>query len=214
VIDGGTAQLILVVARTDDGLSLFAVDAAASGLTKAGLPTFDQTRKQARLSFEGTPARLVGAAGEGEAVLAKTLQLAAVALSAESVGGAQRCQDMAVEYAKTRIQFGRQIGSFQAIKHKCSDMLVEVESARSAAYGAASAAAEDSDDLPGASSLAKAYCTDAFFHTAAESIQIHGGIGFTWEHDAHLYFKRAKSSQLLLGDPSYHRELVAQLLEI
>jgi alkylation response protein AidB-like acyl-CoA dehydrogenase len=132
----------------------------------------------------------------------------------EMVGGAQMALDMAVEYAKVRVQFGRPIGSFQAIKHKCADMLLEVESGKSAAYYAAWAAADDNDELPVAASLAKAYCSDAYFHTAAENIQIHGGIGFTWEHDAHLYFKRAKSSQLLLGDPTYHRELLAQRLNI
>jgi alkylation response protein AidB-like acyl-CoA dehydrogenase len=214
VVDGATAQLILTVAKGDDGLSLFAVAGDATGLERAALPTMDQTRKLARLTFADTPARLVGNTGDGEAILRSTLAPAAVALSAEAVGGAQRCMEMSVDYAKNRIQFGRQIGSFQAIKHKCADMLVEVESARSAAYGAASAAAEGDDDLPTAASLAKAYCTDAFFHTAAENIQIHGGIGFTWEHDAHLYFKRAKSSQLLLGDPAYHRELVALQLGI
>ena len=125
------------------------------------------------------------------------------------VGGAQKVLDMSVEYAKVRVQFGRPIGSFQAIKHKCADMLLEVESAKSAAYYAAGTAAEDSDELPVIASLAKAYCSDAYFHAAAENIQIHGGIGFTWEHDAHLYFKRAKSSEILLGDATYHRERLA-----
>jgi alkylation response protein AidB-like acyl-CoA dehydrogenase len=122
--------------------------------------------------------------------------------------------DMSVEYAKVRVQFGRPIGSFQAIKHKCADMLLEVESAKSAAYYAGWAAAEDNDELPVVASLAKAYCSDAYFHSAAENIQIHGGIGFTWEHPAHLYFKRAKSSELLFGDPTYHRELLAQRIGI
>jgi alkylation response protein AidB-like acyl-CoA dehydrogenase len=214
VIDGHTADLILVVGRSADGLSLFAVTGDTDGVERTALPTMDQTRKQARLTFTDAPARLIGPAGTATEVVQRTLDLAAVALAAEATGGAQRCLDMAVQYAKERIQFGRPIGSFQAIKHKCSDMLLEVESARSAAYAAASEAAEDSADLAVAASLAKAYCTDAYFNTAAESIQIHGGIGFTWEHDAHLYFKRAKSSQLLLGDPTYHRELVAQHLGI
>ena len=130
------------------------------------------------------------------------------------VGGAQRVLDQSVDYAKNRIQFGRPIGSFQAIKHKCADMLLEVESAKSAAYYAGWAAAEDNDELPIVSSLAKSYCSDAYFHAAGENIQIHGGIGFTWEHHAHLYFKRAKSSELLLGDPAYHRELIAEQLGI
>ena len=156
-----------------------------------------------------TPARLVGTEGGAAAGLQKTLDLAAVALAAEQVGGAQKCLEMLVEYAKVRVQFGRPIGSFQAIKHKCADMLLEVESAKSAAYYGSWGAQEDNDELPVVASLAKAYCSDAYFHAAAENIQIHGGIGFTWEHDAHLYFKRAKSSELFLGDGAYHRERLA-----
>jgi alkylation response protein AidB-like acyl-CoA dehydrogenase len=174
----------------------------------------DQTRKQARVSFESTPARLIGTDGQGWDVLSKVLDLIVVGLAAEQVGGAQRVLDMAVEYAKVRVQFGRPIGSFQAIKHKCADMLLEVESSKSAAYYAGWAAAEDNDELPSVASLAKAYCSEAYFHAAAENIQIHGGIGFTWEHDAHLYFKRAKSSEILLGDATYHRELLAQRIGI
>ncbi len=214
VIDGHVANLIVVAARTAAGVSLFAVQGDAAGLTRTSLPTMDQTRKQARLEFAGTPATLIGTDGGAEAGLSKTLDLAAVALAAEQVGGAQHVLDASVEYAKSRIQFGRPIGSFQAIKHKCADMLLEVESAKSAAYYAAWAAAEDSDELPVVASLAKSYCSEAYFHSAAENIQIHGGIGFTWEHPAHLYFKRAKSSELLLGDPSYHRELLAQRIGI
>jgi alkylation response protein AidB-like acyl-CoA dehydrogenase len=214
VLDGHVATLIIVAARTSKGVTLFAVDGDASGLTRTPLPTMDQTRKQARLEFSETPAALIGTEGGAEAGLSKTLDLAAVALAAEQVGGAQHVLDASVEYAKTRIQFGRPIGSFQAIKHKCADMLLEVESAKSAAYYAGWAAAEDSDELPVVASLAKSYCSEAYFHSAAENIQIHGGIGFTWEHPAHLYFKRAKSSELLLGDPSYHRELLAQRIGI
>ena len=214
VIDGHTANLIVVAARTGDGITLLAVEGDAPGLTRKALTTMDQTRKQARVEFSGTPARLIGNEGGASAALTKTLDLAAVALANEQVGGAQKCLDMSVEYAKVRVQFGRPIGSFQAIKHKCADMLLEVESAKSAAYYASWAAAEDSDELPVVASLAKAYCSEAYFHAAAENIQIHGGIGFTWEHDAHLYFKRAKSSELLLGDPTYHRELLAQRIGI
>ena len=214
VLDGHTANLILVAAKTANGISLLAVKGDAAGITKTALSTMDQTRKQARLEFDGTPATLVGTEGAGWATIAKTLDLAAVALAAEQVGGAQKCLEMAVQYAKDRVQFGRPIGSFQAIKHKCADMLLEVESAKSAAYYAGWAAAEDSDELPVVASLAKAYCSDAYFHATAENIQIHGGIGFTWEHPAHLYFKRAKSSELFLGDPTYHRELLAQRLGI
>jgi alkylation response protein AidB-like acyl-CoA dehydrogenase len=210
VLDGHTANLLIVPGRTDAGISLFAVDGSASGLTRTPLSTMDQTRKQARLEFAGTPGRLIGEDGGGWTTLSRVLDLGAVALAAEQVGGAQKCLDMSVEYAKVRVQFGRPIGSFQAIKHKCADMLLEVESAKSAAYYAGWAAAEDSEELPTVACLAKAYCSDAYFHAAAENIQIHGGIGFTWEHDAHLYFKRAKSSELYLGDPTYHRELLAQ----
>ncbi|MAT02212.1 MAG: acyl-CoA dehydrogenase [Acidimicrobiaceae bacterium] len=210
VLDGNTAEIILVAARTDNGVSLFQVEAGAEGLTRTSLATMDQTRKQSRLDFSSTPATLIGADGDAWSTLTTVLDLAAVALSAEQVGGAQMCLDMSVEYAKVRVQFGRPIGSFQAIKHKCADMLLEVESAKSAAYYAGWCAAEMNDELPSTASLAKAYCSEAYFHAAAENIQIHGGIGFTWEHPAHLYFKRAKSSELLFGDPTYHRELLAQ----
>jgi len=210
VIDGHTADVVLVAARTAAGVSLFWGPAGADGLTRPALSTMDQTRKQAKLTFEGVEATLIGAEGQGWPVLETVLDLAAVALAAEQVGGAQRCLDMSVEYAKVRVQFGRPIGSFQAIKHKCADMLLEVESAKSAAYYAGWCAAEMNDELPQVASLAKSYCSEAYFHAAAENIQIHGGIGFTWEHPAHLYFKRAKSSELLFGDPTYHRELLAQ----
>ena len=210
VLDGHTADLIIVAARTPGGVSLFTVDPDAAGLTRTALSTMDQTRKQAKLAFDGVEATLIGSEGEGWPVLEAVLDLAAVALAAEQVGGAQCCLDMSVEYAKVRVQFGRPIGSFQAIKHKCADMLLEVESAKSAAYYAGWCAAEMNDELPQVASLAKSYCSEAYFHAAAENIQIHGGIGFTWEHPAHLYFKRAKSSELLFGDPTYHRELLAQ----
>ena len=214
VLDGNTAEIILVAAKTANGVSLFHVDAGADGLTRTSLATMDQTRKQSKLDFSGTPATLIGEEGKGWDTLSTVLDLAAVGLAAEQVGGAQMCLDMAVEYAKVRVQFGRPIGSFQAIKHKCADMLLEVESAKSAAYYAGWCAAEMNDELPSTASLAKAYCSEAYFHAAAENIQIHGGIGFTWEHPAHLYFKRAKSSELLFGDPTYHRELLAQRIGI
>jgi alkylation response protein AidB-like acyl-CoA dehydrogenase len=219
VLDGHTANLIVVAARAagsggTEGISFFTVEGDATGLTRTALPTMDQTRKQAKLEFSNVPATLLGEEGAGWAALSKTLDQAAVCLAAEQVGGAQKCLDMSVDYAKNRIQFGRPIGSFQAIKHKCADMLLEVESSKSAAYYAGWAAAEDNDELPVVASLAKSYCSEAYFHAAAENIQIHGGIGFTWEHDAHLYFKRAKSSEILFGDPTYHRELLAQRIGI
>jgi alkylation response protein AidB-like acyl-CoA dehydrogenase len=214
VLDGNTAGLILVAAKTDAGTSLFAVQGDASGLTKTNLSTMDQTRKQAKLDFDNTPAELIGEDGKGWDTLETVLDLAAVALAAEQVGGAQKVLEMAVDYAKVRVQFGRPIGSFQAIKHKCADMLLEVESAKSAAYYGMWCASEMNDELASTASLAKAYCSEAYFHAAAENIQIHGGIGFTWEHPAHLYFKRAKSSELLFGDPTYHREQLAQRIGI
>ncbi len=210
VLDGHTANLIIVAARTDAGVSLFTVDGDAAGLTREALSTMDQTRKQAKLTFDNTPATLLGTDGAGWDTMSTVLDLGAIALSAEQVGGAQFVLEMAVQYAKDRVQFGRPIGSFQAIKHKCADMLLEVESAKSAAYYGLWCAAELNDELPSVASLAKSYCSEAYFHAAAENIQIHGGIGFTWEHPAHLYFKRAKSSELMFGDPAYHRELLAQ----
>ena len=214
VLDGHVADLVLVAARADAGLSLFAVEGDTPELVRTPLATMDQTRKQARLEFSGTPARLIGSAGRAEAALRKTLDLAAIALSAEAVGGAQKCLEMSVEYAKTRVQFGRPIGSFQAIKHKCANMLCEVEASRAAACRAASASAADSEEAPIVASLAKAYCSEAYVRCATENIHIHGGIGFTWEHPANLYYKRAKSSELLFGGSTYHRELLAQRLGI
>jgi alkylation response protein AidB-like acyl-CoA dehydrogenase len=209
VLDGHTAGLILVIGRTPNGLTLFAVQADAAGLSRKALPTLDQTRKLARLDFDGVAARLVGPDGAGEAILARTLDVAAIAQAAEQLGGAQRALDTTVEYLKVRHQFGRPIGSFQALKHRCADLLLEVESLRSAVQYAAAAVAEDAPDVPTVAALVKAYASDVYFHVAAEMIQMHGGIGFTWEHDAHLYFKRAKASELFLGDATLHRERLA-----
>jgi alkylation response protein AidB-like acyl-CoA dehydrogenase len=209
VLDGHVADLILVVAATGEKLSLFAVTPAAEGLTRRALPTLDQTRKLARLTFSDTPARLIGEHGAARAVLDHTLDVAAVALGAEQLGGAQRALDMAVQYARVRHQFGRPIGSFQAIKHRCADLLVEVESLRSAVGYAAAAVAAGSTEVPVLASLIGAYASEVYSHVAGENIQIHGGIGFTWEHDAHLYLKRAKASELFLGDASYHRARLA-----
>ena len=220
VIDGHGADWLVVSARSpgsrgDDGVSLFVVPGDAAGLTREPLPTMDQTRRQAQLRFAGVrvaaSARL-GDEGAGAAPLRRALDLGAIALAAECVGGAQRCLDLSVADAKEREQFGRPIGSFQAIKHKCADMMVKVETARSAAYYAACAAAEGAGDLSVAASLAKAYCSEAYYHCAAESIQIFGGVGFTWEYDPHLYFKRARASESLLGTPAWHRERVARAI--
>jgi alkylation response protein AidB-like acyl-CoA dehydrogenase len=175
----------------------------------------DQTRRLASVQLDDVrvpSAALLGKEGAGWELCERTLDLARIALAAEQVGAAEMCLEMSVEYAKVRKQFGRPIGSFQAIKHKCADMLTLIESARSAAFYASALAAQGEEDLSEAASSAKAFCSDAFFHCAAENIQIHGGIGFTWEHPAHLYFKRAKASEVLFGAPSFHRERVAQRL--
>jgi alkylation response protein AidB-like acyl-CoA dehydrogenase len=220
VIDGVSADWLVVSARApgtrgDAGISLFVIPGDANGLARRALPTMDQTRRQAELQFSDVrvPASSrLGEEGAGGAPLRRALDLGAIALAAESVGGAQRCLDLSVAYAKQREQFGRPIGSFQAIKHKCADMMVKVETARSAAYYAACAAAEDAADVSVAASLAKSYCSEAYYHCAAETIQIFGGVGFTWEYDPHLYFKRARASESLLGAPAWHRERVARAI--
>lgn len=214
VLDGAIAQLIIVPARTASGVSLFAVDAASPGLTRRPSITLDQTRKLAIVEFEDTPARLIGAEGGGWPVLQRVLDFAAVALAAEQAGGAQAALDMSVGYLNTRVQFGQLIGAFQALKHMAADVLIEVESAKSAAYYALNAAAEDNEELPAAASLAKAYCSEAFVTAAHQNIQFHGGMGFTWEVPAHLYFKRARSSEVFLGDPFAHREALAKRIGI
>jgi alkylation response protein AidB-like acyl-CoA dehydrogenase len=190
------------------------VDAAAPGLTRKPSVTLDQTRKLAVVEFAGTPARLIGTEGGGWHVLRRVLDFAAVALAAEQAGGAQAALDMSIGYLKARVQFGQLIGAFQALKHMAADVLIEVESAKSAAYYALNAAAEDSEELPAAASLAKAYCSEAFVTAAHQNIQFHGGMGFTWEVPAHLYFKRARSSEIFLGDAFAHREALAQRIGI
>lgn len=208
VLDGHTADVLLVAAKTADGLGLFRVEGVADGLTRTLLPTLDLTRKLASVTLAGVRATRVG--GEATALLEHVLRVGAIALACEQVGGAQRVMEMAVEYAKTRLQFGRPIGSFQAIKHRCADMMVDVELARSAAYHAAFAAAEGrADELPLAVHMAKSFCSEAYFRITNDNIQVHGGMGFTWEHPAHLYFKRAKSSAVLFGSAAAHREKVA-----
>ena len=211
VLDGHSAAIILVVA-TLDGRDEIVVDGDARGVSRKALPTMDATRKQTELGFEAARGSLLGDAGTGARTLAVALDHARVALAAEQVGAAERCLEMALEYAKTREQFGRPIGSFQAIKHKLADVFVRVESARSAAYHAAWIAAHRPEELATAAAMAKAYCSEAFFHAASESVQIHGGIGFTWEHDAHLFFKRARASEALFGDPSTMRERISDVI--
>ena len=217
VLDGAVAGLLLVLARTIDGPAVFAVETTAGGpggLAREPLPTMDQTRKQARVTFDGTPARLLGTVAGAEAALATMLDRAAIALAADALGGTGKVLDMSVEYAKIREQFGRPIGSFQAIKHKCASMLVALESSRSAVYYALWAVSAGDPDERTVAPLAKAYCVDTYLRAAGENIQIHGGIGFTWEHPAHLYLKRAKSSQVLLGDSDFHRQQLADRIGI
>jgi alkylation response protein AidB-like acyl-CoA dehydrogenase len=213
VLDGHSADLIIVVARQpgssgENGLSFFRVPADAPGLSRRPLTVLDQTRKLARLDFHAVDAELLGEAGQGARPLARTLAQAAVGLANEMVGGAEKLRQSALDYANLRVQFGRPIASFQTMKHKQADMLVDVELAKSAAYYAASAAADDDPELPALASLAKACASDAYMQTAIHTIQIHGGIGFTWDNDTHLWFKRAKSSEVFLGHPSYHWDLM------
>ncbi|NIP14891.1 MAG: acyl-CoA dehydrogenase [Pseudomonadales bacterium] len=219
VVDGLNADVLIVAARAPDtvgdaGVGLFVVRPADSGVSRTALETIDPTRKLARIDLRDAPALPLGEPGADWPALERTLDLAAVALANESVGGAQVMLDTAVEYSKIRMQFGRAIGSFQAIKHRCADMLVEVELAKSAAYYAAQAAASGDSELPALACLAKAATSDAFVSTATSCIQIHGGIGFTWDHDTHLWFKRAKSSEVFLGSPDYHRELYLQRCDV
>jgi alkylation response protein AidB-like acyl-CoA dehydrogenase len=177
------------------------------------LKSMDQTRRLAEVALDGVVVgeeALLGALGGGWRVIERLADRAKVALCAEMCGGAQRVLDMSVDYAKVREQFGKPIGSFQAIQHKCANMMVQVESSKSATYYAAWAVANDVEEAPLAAAMAKAYCSDAYRMVAGEGIQIHGGIGFTWEHDMHIYFKRAKSSEVTFGDATWNRELVAQ----
>jgi alkylation response protein AidB-like acyl-CoA dehydrogenase len=215
VVDGAVADVLLVIARTpDDGIGVFEVSGAANGVERTALSTMDQTRKLARVAFEAAPARLLGTGAAAERAIEQMLDLTRIALAADALGGTGRVLDMSVSYAKTREQFGRTIGSFQAIKHKCASMLVDLESSRTAVLYALWAAATDHDDRPIVAPLVKAHCVDVYLAAAGENIQIHGGIGFTWEHPAHLYLKRAKSSQALLGGSDFHRQLLADRIKI
>ena len=218
VVDGHSSDWLVVAARAPeskgaDGLSLFILPSETAGVSRTPRPTLDQTRRLARVEMAGVRVprtALLGEEGAAGSLLARTLALSATALACEQVGGAQRCLDMAVAYSLERVQFGRPIGSFQSIKHKCADMMIAIESARSAAYYAACECDEASDDLELSASVAKAYASDTYFQCASESLQIHGGVGFTWEYDVHLHFKRAKATEALLGEPNWHREQVAQ----
>ena len=213
MLDGGIADLVVVPAVEDGALALFVVDPADDAVAVEPLGTMDLTRKQAAMHFDGAPAVTRLDPGEGALeALRRLVDLAVTMLAFEQVGAAERCMEMSVSYAKERIQFGRPIGSFQAVKHKCAQMLVDVEAARSTALYAARMIADASPDAGVAAALAKVRCSDAFFDVAAETIQVHGGIGFTWEHDAHLYFKRAKTDRLLFGEPAAWRATLGHRL--
>ncbi len=223
VLDAHLADAIVVVARTreaarpEDGITLFLVPRTAAGVDVKLLPTMDQTRKQCEVTLKDVrvPAdAIVGSKDAGWVPLQRVIDRATVGLAAEMCGGAQRVLDMTTEYAKIRIAFGRPIGAYQGVKHRAADMLVEVENAKSLTYYAAWAVDENSPEAPLAVSMAKAYVSDAFRRIAGAGIQLHGGIGFTWEHDLHLYFKRAKNSEFTFGDATYHRERVAQLIHL
>ncbi|MFG2140026.1 acyl-CoA dehydrogenase family protein [Streptomyces sp. NPDC048650] len=209
VLDGADAGLLIVAARTDAGLSLFETAPDARGLRRERLVTMDSTRPQARIVLDGTVGRPVGRDGDGARVLRRVTDLGCVALAAEQVGAAERCLELTVAYARERVQFGRPIGSFQAVKHRLADAYVRVEAARSAAWGAAFAAAEGAAELSRFAAVAKSACSEAFSAVAGEMVQLHGGIGITWEHDAHRYFKRAHGCGQLFGAPARHRERLA-----
>jgi alkylation response protein AidB-like acyl-CoA dehydrogenase len=212
VVDAGAADDLLVAARNADGLALYAVDAAAAGVQRIPLVTLDLTRPQATVQLSSAPGRLIAGPDEAERVIEHALQVGSALLAVEQVGAAQHLLDLSVDYAKSRLQFGRQIGSFQAIKHKLADLLVDLEHARSAAYHAVWAIADGSDDPALSASIAQATCSAALSRIAADTIQVHGGIGFTWEHQAHLYFKRAATDAALLGSAEQHRDRVAELV--
>lgn len=212
VVDGTVADDLLVAANGPDGLGLYVVDAAGTGVDRTKLVTLDLTRPQARIEFSGAPARLVAGPADAERVIGHALHVGSALLAAEQVGAAQHLLDLAVDYAKTRLQFGRPIGSFQGVKHRLANMLVDAEHARSTAYHAAWALTDGTDDPVIAASIAQATCSAALLDIARQAIQVLGGIGFTWEHQAHLYFKRASTDAALLGGAEQHRSRIADLL--
>nr|WP_234712813.1 acyl-CoA dehydrogenase family protein [Mycolicibacterium komanii]CRL70770.1 acyl-CoA dehydrogenase [Mycolicibacterium komanii] len=212
VVDGGIADVLLVAARSGDGVALYAVDAAGEGVQRTPLATLDLTRSEANVTLTDAPARVIAGPDEAARVIDHALQVGAALLAVEQVGAAQHLLDLAVDYAKSRLQFGRPIGSFQAVKHRLANLLVDVEHARSAAYHAIWALADGSDDPALATSIAQAVCSGALTHVANDTIQVHGGIGFTWEHQAHLYYKRAATDAVLLGSAEQHRDRVAAMV--
>jgi alkylation response protein AidB-like acyl-CoA dehydrogenase len=223
VVDAHVSDYVICVARTrggrdpESGISLFVLDMASPGITCTPLMSMDQTRRLCEVSFARVGVSLdtmLGGRDTAWPMLQRVLDKATVALCAEMVGGAEKAMEMCVDYAKTRVQFGRQIGSFQAVKHKIADMKVLVENAKPVIYYAAWAADRDAPEASRAASMAKAYCSEMYTRVAADGIQVHGGVGFTWDHAMHLYFKRAKSSEVLLGDATWHRERTATLIPL
>ncbi len=221
VPDAGGADLLLVVARTggegERGVGAFLVPAGAEGVSVTPMQSMDLLRPLSRVDLAGVrvPAEgLLGGDDDAWPRIERILDRARVMICAEMVGGAEKCLEESVRYAKERVQFGKPIGVNQAIKHKCADMLFQVESARSITYYAAWAAGEHNDEAPLTAAMAKAYASDAYRFVSAENIQVHGGVGFTWEYDCHLYFKRAKSDEAWLGDGIRQRERVATLLRV
>jgi alkylation response protein AidB-like acyl-CoA dehydrogenase len=217
VNDAHIADCMLVAARTQEtgnrGITLFALEAKRTGMAITRLTAMDQTRKLAQVTFTDVKASasdIVGEPGNGWDTLSKVIDRGKVMLAGEMMGGAQKVLEMTVDYARVRVQFGRPIGSFQAVQHKCANMMIDVESAKSASYYASWAVSNEVNEAPLAAALAKAAASDAFRRVSAEGIQLHGGIGFTWDHDMHLYFKRAKSSEFTFGDANWNRDLVAQ----
>jgi alkylation response protein AidB-like acyl-CoA dehydrogenase len=212
VLDGAAADHVLVVAQDADGGSLYQADRSGVGVT--ALETLDLTRPMATLEFDAVAATRIGPAGAGPAVRAAVDLMAGLAAAAESLGGMERCLDMATEYAKVRIQYGRIIGSYQAVKHKLADLLVLVEITRTAVLHAAWLVAAADPDAALAVHAAQAQASASYVRVTADNIQVHGGIGFTFDHDAHLYFRRAKSMQELFGSPDFHRDRIADLVGI
>lgn len=214
VIDAHLADVLLVLARSNAGVSVFRVDPAEHGVNVDPIETLDLTRRQSIVTLDHAPATLLGRDGSGWDALVHMLRLASVALASENAGGALKLLEISAEYARTREQFGRVIGSYQAIKQKLADLLLDVELSRAAAHRAARAAADEDPALPQEAEMAHALTSETFVKAAYDAIQVHGGIGFTWEHPAHLYFRRAKSNELLFGTPDSHRELAAQFIGI
>ncbi|WP_041782429.1 acyl-CoA dehydrogenase family protein [Mycolicibacterium chubuense] len=212
VVDAGAADVILVAANGPDGIGLFAIDAGDVAVQRIPLTTLDLTRPQATVGLVDAAATLIAGPDEAERVIGHALAVGAALLAVEQVGAAQHLLDLAVAYAKARLQFGRPIGSFQAVKHRLADDLVALEHARSTAYHAVWALTDGTDDPALVTSIAQATCSAAFTRVATDAIQVHGGIGFTWEHQAHLYYKRAYTDAALLGSAEQHRARVAELV--